>query len=294
MQYFVVQIRFFGTMTQEDKFLATVREIILEMDRAEQEKVRQDVDLLKSEILLEEKNQQVVDPYFSRKIEYLKSNFPQIFGPFLSNAIKIQIRDSQDEVIDALYPIIGKLIRKYIATEIEVLGKQLDSQIQNTLSPDAWWKRIKAFVSGEKYQEHSVVKRPIVEEVFIIANDSGLLLGQYSFNNLIDADLIAGMLTGIKSFVEHAFNQGPQEIQSLEYENYKILVNSFPHYYMAFVVQGILTPEFKNSMYDACLDFSEKTKIKVDFDLTREYTEDISEKMKTYFQGFNDEEINNA
>lgn len=279
-------------MAQEDKFLETIRGIILEIDRAEQEKVRHDVDVLKSELLETENFHGHLEPYFATKIEYLRQNFPTLFGPFISTAIKIQIRDSQDEIIDALYPIIGKLIRKFISTEIEVLGQKLDTQIQDIFSIEAWWKRIKAFVSGDEYKEPSVVRNAAqtsVEEVFIIANDSGLLLGQYSFHNLIDADLIAGMLTGIKSFIEHAFMQGPQEIQSLEYDNYKILVNSFPHYYMAFVVQGILTPEFRNKMYDASLDFSEKTKIRVEDNITREYTDSISEKMKIYFTHFNEE-----
>lgn len=278
-------------MAQEDNFLETIRAIILETDRVEQEKVRHDVDVLKSELLETEKFHGHLEPFFATKIEYLRQNFPTLFGPFITTAIKIQIRDSQDEIIDALYPIIGKLIRKYIATEIEVLGQKLDKQIQETLSPESWWKRIKTFVSGDEYQEPSVVRNAAqtsLEEVFIIANDSGLLLGQYSFHNLIDADLIAGMLTGIKAFIEQAFMQGPQEIQLLEYDNYKILVHSFPHYYMAFVVQGILTPEFKNKIYDASLDFSDKTKIRVEDTITKAYTEGITDKMKIYFSHFHE------
>lgn len=277
--------------TKEEQFLDTIRQIILETEREEHQRVRQDVELIKAEFLQKERFYSHLEPYFGEKIDDLRKRFPELFGPFITTAIKMQIRDSQDEVIDAMYPIMGKLVRKYIATEIEELGKKIDEQIQRAFSPEAWWERIKSFISGETYREPSVVTnalKPTLEEIFIIANDSGLLLGQYSFNNLIDADMIAGMLTGIKSFVEHAFMKGPQEIQALEYDNYKIVVNSFPHYYMAFVVQGVLTHDLRSRILDASLDFSDKHKINLhEGNFTRAMTDELSGQLDGYFRDFN-------
>jgi hypothetical protein len=274
--------------TEQEAFLEMVREIILEADRADNHQVKQDVDFLKGELMEKEKFYSHLDPYFQQKILYLQQNFPHLFGPFLSNAIKLQIRDSQDEVIEAMYPIIGKLIRKYITVEIEQLGSKIDRQLQNTLSLQAWWDRIVAFVSGEKHSEGVMSKAlPFqLEEVFVIANDSGLLLGHYSFNNLIEPDMIAGMLTGIKSFVEQAFMQGSQDLQSLEYDDYKILVNGFHSFYMAFVTKGILNPEVKSRIWDAALDFASLHISHVPADIDREYTDGLSLKLATYFEDF--------
>jgi hypothetical protein len=278
---------------QEKLLLAAIKEILLDEDRAAQNSVQKEVNTIKSEFL-EETNfhQKHLDPYFEQKIVYLQKNFPKLFGPFLSTAIKIQIRDSQDEIIEALYPIIGKLIRKYISAEIEMISQKIDYQLQQTFSAEAWWNRFVAFVRGKDYKEGIMDKvvDATIEEIFVIDQDSGLLLGHYSFNNLIDADMIAGMLTGIKSFVEQAFMTGPQELEALEYSGYKIVVNSFHRMYVACVVQGTLTGSMKAKIYDSVLDFCERNKITTQQDITKELVEDVSNKLQHHFAVFQNSE----
>jgi hypothetical protein len=263
---------------------------LLDEDRAAQQNVQQEVALLKSELMVPEKFNQRVEPYFEEKIKYLQKNFPTLFGPFLSSAIAIQIRDSQDEIIEALYPIIGKLIRRYIAVEISQLGERLDAQLQQTLSPEAWWERLVALFKGESYDNRIMKKvaKASIEEIFVIDKDSGLLLGNYSFNNLIDADMIAGMLTGIKAFVEQAFMQGTQELQSLEYDKYKLLVHNFHTYYCVFVISGILSPDFESRITDTLLEFTSKYPLKPNVEVTHTLTEEISTQLKSVFVNFNE------
>ncbi|MFN0201748.1 MAG: hypothetical protein ACKVTZ_09520 [Bacteroidia bacterium] len=279
-----------GNKQQEELLLEEIRKILLDQDREVQSSVKQDVDLLKTEFLQKENlENRHLEPYFEGKITYLQKNFPKLFGPFLGTAIKMQIRDSQDEIIDALYPIIGKLVRRYLTNEIERLSVQIDERLQETLSPEAWWRRFVAFFSGERYDEGIMknVRTANLEEIFVIDKESGLLLGHYSFNQLLDADMIAGMLTGIKSFVEQAFMTGPQELEALEYSGYKIVVNNFQRLYLACVINGAMSGAFNTKIQDAVYDFCEKNKIHVPDDISREFMDTTSEQLKQYFQDFN-------
>ncbi len=275
-------------MTQEDKLLAEIKQILLEEEILAQIAVKKEVESLKSELRAVHFEESRLNPYFEQKITYLQQNFPQLFGSFVATAVKVQLRDSQDEVVEALYPIMGRLIRKFIASEIQALSEGIDKRLNEVLSPNAWLQRFKDFVSGKKTDVDVMkhVSRPKLEEIFLIDLDSGLLLGHYSYNNLIDPDIIAGMLTGIKSFVEHAFMQGPQELQSLEYDTYKLLVNSLHTVYIAFVVEGNVSPEYKAELFQTTLNFAEKHKIIPHQEVTQELLAENSANLKAFFQGF--------
>lgn len=53
--------------------------------------------------------------------------------------------------------------------------------------------------------------------------ESGLLIGSYSRGNIADKDMISGMLTAIKSFVEDAFSKEGQDLEDIKFENFNFL-----------------------------------------------------------------------
>lgn len=275
--------------TKENQMLDIIRNIILEVDREAQGKIREDVDLLKKELLEEEQFYSHLDPYFEQKITYLQANFPSIFGPFISTAIKMQIRDSRDEVVDALYPIIGKLVQKYINYQMQELGERIDNWFKNITSASYWFGKVKDSFTGkqEDLSPPSFIPNPILQEVFVIENDSGLLIGHYSFNNLLDADMIAGMLMGIKSFVEQAFQKGPQELEEVGYSEYRLMIYSAPHFYIVFVLDGIINPSFKRKMYDKSIDLIEAVTVQPGEGVSGEIQEKTNHILRSHFDNFN-------
>ena len=135
------------------------------------------------------------------KIEDLKENFPEYFGETITETIKVQIKESQDEVVEALYPIMGKLVKKFIIAEIAKLSESINDTINNKFSVKQIIKRLFKGNTTDAEDVLQQVFEPIIEEVFIIEKDSGLLVGNYSRGNIADKDMVSGMLTAIKSFV---------------------------------------------------------------------------------------------
>ena len=97
-----------------------------------------------------------------------------------------------------------------------------------------------------------------VNEVFVIQKGSGLLLGNYSLTDTMDKDMISGMLTAIKSFVEDAFKGGNQNLEAIEYELYSIHIQNFHSYYIAIVVSGTYTREFESRIENKLLSLSDQ------------------------------------
>ena len=245
------------------------------------------IDSLQEEIRDEELFEEKIKPHFEKNIAYLQENFPDLFSKYLATAIKAQIRDSQDEIIDALYPIIGKLIAKYIRAEIDRISQRMDDRLEDPLANLRL--RVKAFFSGVSYQEMLMREGAlnILEEIFVIRKEDGLLMGHFSLNDISHPDMIAGMLTGIKSFMEHAFDKTSQELGSLEYDSYTILIFNFKTYYFAAVEKGSVKAEFKEKLRKSIFEFCEEHDVITDQPLNKAVIESLSLELKEHFYGFN-------
>lgn len=200
----------------EDKVLQRLKDIILEEETQKRLFLEQEVTSLKKEISPEYLNSRL-EPIVSQKVDEIRDNMSALSGEALGAAIRAQIRNNKEDIIDALYPIMGSLIQKYIQVELERLSDNINRQIDDTFS----WKAIKREFLGlfgirEKDQLMRAALVPVIEEGYVIYQNSGLLIGHYTRKDTVDQDMIAGMLTAIKSFVEDAFQQKGGNLDMIE------------------------------------------------------------------------------
>lgn len=226
---------------KEDSKFEALKELLLAEDWA-------DIEALQKEVLEHERFKSKVDPLVDEKIEHLRNNFPIYFGDTITETIKVQIKESQDEVVEALYPIMGKLVKKFIVAEITKLTDSINETIRSKLS---FGERLKRFFRGEKahagdvYQE---VFEAFIEEVFVIEKDSGLLIGSYSRGNIADKDMVSGMLTAIKAFAEDAFAKEGQDLEDIKFETFQLSLMNFKSIYIATATSGAVTNVFKERL----------------------------------------------
>ena len=237
-----------------------LRDILFEEEQREHEQLSQVVQELHEDINTRQRLEVKVEPIVEDKLTYLKEHFPELFGPAIAKAISVQIRESQDTMIDALYPIIGSLIKKYLVVEMTALSEKIDQQLDKAFSWASWLDRIRGWLSGIPYSQQVMrgAVAPIIEEVFVIEQHSSILIGSYSRQNITDRDMIAGMLTAIKGFVKEAFAKENQELELVEYETYKIIIKNFRSFYIATTVSGVVDATFKKELDDILLGFVQK------------------------------------
>lgn len=236
---------------KDDRF-ELLRELLLDEDRKR-------LHELKQEVILKERTSARISPIIDEKIDDLRKKFPEYFGDTITKTIKSQIKNSQDEMVDALYPIMGKLIKKAIVVEIQRISDNINQKVKSTFSFKDMFKRFKRKASGVSEGEAALQNafQPAIEEVFIIAKDSGLLLGSHSTGNIADKDMVSGMLTAIKSFAEDAFSKEGQDLEDIGFETFDIILNNFNSIYIAIAVSGVQTPDFKDELNDKVYDLAE-------------------------------------
>lgn len=204
---------------------------------------------------------------------------PERLGPTITKTLKIQIRESRDDVVQALFPIIGQMIKKYVQQEMQVLTEKIDKQFEAALSFDMVFLKLKAWITGANYSE-LVLQRtntPQIQEIFIIDEESGILKASYSRFHTFDQDMVAGMLTAIKAFVQDAFETDNQQLETIEYELHKIYIQNFNKFYIAVVLSGVIDSAFKSRLDDRIMKFVKEVSMHSETDDTKELAEKISQ-----------------
>lgn len=256
-----------------------LRKILLEQDWEDRQALAQKLEELDGQLNNKEQLKKRVGPIIEEQEEEMKRNFPVLFGPQITASIKKQIKESQDEVVEVLYPIIGRMIKKYITQEIQTLSDKIDEQMELAFSWEGWKIRIKAWFSGSKGNQVvlSQLIEPKIEEIHVVEKNSGMLLGSYVKADGMDSDMVAGMLTAIKSFAEDAFASDAQELESIDYQNHKLIIKSFHSFFIVVVCTGVLKNEFKNQLDEQLLNFSEKVLTRAQQESKEEDTHDLIE-----------------
>jgi outer membrane protein OmpA-like peptidoglycan-associated protein len=164
----------------------------------------------------------------------------QTLGPQMGEAIKTQIVVEKDAMVDALYPVIGNTISKYMAEVV----KSINAKVEDSLSPSGVRRKIQAKLQGVSEAE-LILKESMgfsIQAILLIHKASGLVMRdlQPASSFQIEADMLAGMLTAIRSFVGECMTQpgNDSELHEIEYNTSKIIVEVAGYCYLAVIVKG--------------------------------------------------------
>jgi OOP family OmpA-OmpF porin len=125
--------------------------------------------------------------------------------------------------------------------------------------------RVEAWRTGKSFGEvvllHTLLYR--VEQVFLIHRETGLMLQHVSAGTVAvqDADMVSGMLTAIRDFVQDSFNTGQNEtLDTLQVGELTVWIEQGPHAILAAVIRGNAPQElrtvFRETLEQIHLEFS--------------------------------------
>lgn len=240
-------------MQEKDK-LEILKDILFADEHEFEQRISERIELLEKTINEREHLSEKVDPIIEQQINDFKESIPTTLGPVITATLKEEIKNSRDEVVDALYPILGKMIKKYVAQEMKLLSEKMNSQL-SFLSVGK--RKFRSFFTGKKEEDLMMgdLASAKIEQVLLIEKDSGILKASYTKSKAMDEEMVSGMLTAIKSFVEDAFQQRDQNLENIEYELYNIHLQSFATHYVAVVISGDYVTRSKDAVQDLIFDF---------------------------------------
>jgi outer membrane protein OmpA-like peptidoglycan-associated protein len=171
-------------------------------------------------------------------------------APSIGQAIKEQIEIESDSIVDALYPIIGGTIAKYMAETL----KAINTQIEEAVSPKGIQRKIRAKLQGVSEAE-LILKDAVpfaIQAAFLIHKTSGLVIAevQRSDEQRLESDMLGGMLTAIRSFVNDCIfsADAASELDEIDYGMSKIILEVAGYCYLAIVVKGEPPKQFSTQI----------------------------------------------
>ena len=100
----------------------------------------------------------------------------------VSTALQHSVRKNPQPLADALFPIMGPAIRKYIAAALNTMVQSLNQTMTHSMSARGLGWRFEALKTGRPFSEvvllHTLRYR--VEQVYLIHKETGLLLRHVS------------------------------------------------------------------------------------------------------------------
>jgi hypothetical protein len=263
--------------TNDQHGLEELRYLLLKKDREELFQLRR---ILEEKPLLKEK----ILPIISEELEFFKKEFPVEFNKAVIALIDDRLKHSQDAIVEVIYPMLGVLIQKYIQQQIQQLKDKIDEQIESTFSWKNWKRKFKSFITGRSESDFIIADmiKAEINQVFLIQKGSGLLCAHISKEISLDSDLAAGLLTALSSFASDALDAKTESLDTIQYDTYTIILDQYPNYFVAMVIDGIVSSEEKRNWIIQSQDFIANYvagKL-IKFDETNQL---LAEKMKIHF-----------
>jgi hypothetical protein len=263
---------------EELKLMGQLKDILLRDDRSTLLELQR---TLNERELLEKK----INPILEDHLAFLRKNFPKEYAKIVDRMVEQKIKSSQAEIVDAIYPVLGGMITKFINFKFQELKDNIDAQInglKQNYNPVFWLRN--RFL-GVKDSDVILASSDavVLEEIFVIERDSGLLIGSAALYPSVNRDVVAGMLTAIKAFVEDAFERDKEDLEMIQYGTYKIVIENFPSYYFAAAVKGSISTSEAGKLRGDIIDFIKNTDVLHAPDYDGEKQVRVSEALDTQF-----------
>lgn len=240
----------------ELQLMSQLKDILLRDDRSTLQELQR---TLNERALLEQK----INPILEDHLAFLRKNFPKEYAQIVNRMVEQKIKASQGDIVNAIYPVLGNMITKFINFKFQELKDNIDVQINDlkqNYNPVFWFKnQFLGLKASDMILANADV--PVLEEIFVIERNSGLLIGSAALSPSVNRDVVAGMLTAIKSFVEDAFERENEELEMIQYGTYKIVIENFPNYYFALAIRGSISTTEAGAFQGKIIDFIKHTDV---------------------------------
>jgi OOP family OmpA-OmpF porin len=176
--------------------------------------------------------------------------------PVTATALHASIRKNRRVLVEALFPVMGPAIRKAVTAALQGMIQSLNQVLEYTLSLRGLKWRLEALRTGKPLAEvvllHTMLYQ--VEQVFLIHRRTGIVLQHALAQNAVsqDPDLVSGMLTAIRDFVQDSFGAGKQDaLNDLRVGERSIWIEQGPHALLAAAIRGNPPPDVRTVLAEA-------------------------------------------
>ena len=162
----------------------------------------------------------------------------------VAQCVKRSFKQTPQEYVDVLYPVMGPAIRKSISQALKAFAQQINQTMEYSLSIKGLSWRLRAFRSGVPFSDF-VMQQTLqyrVEQAYLISRENGLLITHvHNEASLIkDGDAVSAMFTAIQDFVKDSFSADPNSrLEMADLGEFTLWGLHGPHAVIVCVIRGV-------------------------------------------------------
>ncbi|GLR71838.1 OmpA family protein [Agaribacter marinus] len=215
--------------------------------------------LTKQQAEMQRNARQMVKDVVSEAIndrEKQDNSVSQVLLPVVEHSIQKSFKQQRKELIDYIFPLVGDLVRKYVAASLREFIEKTNDIIESSLSFRGLKWRYQAWRSGMSYAKYVIAQTHIykIHQVLLIHKETGILLHSASANSVDNenSELISSMLTAINDFVADSFSThsggSEQELAEIKTKEFSLYLKQGPSALLVASVTGTISPSAKHQL----------------------------------------------
>ncbi|TPI57315.1 hypothetical protein FJ420_30055 [Mesorhizobium sp. B3-1-3] len=233
----------------QNREIEQLRKLLFQTEAARLEALGADVALLQQYIgspdRLETATADILVAALERAEVVRPRELANVIAPSVVSAIRSEIRNSRDLMVDALYPITGRLVSAAVANAFKELVARLEQRLNALTSTELWIGRVKSLATGRPISEFVLANAspPRVNRLLMIERGNGRLVADWKREETSDerADLLSAMVAAILEFSVQAL-AGEGNLQQLDFGGREIVLRASPRFILAAECIGPLRP----------------------------------------------------
>ncbi|MFO1115651.1 MAG: OmpA family protein [Beijerinckiaceae bacterium] len=183
-------------------------------------------------------------------------------APVVVAAIRSEIKNSKDMMVEALYPITGRLVAAAVANAFRDLVADLNERLDRGLSAQHWKFRFQSLLTGRPVSELALAaaQRPALRRLLLVERGSGRLIAGWGADEDTgdQSELVSGLIAAITEFASSVYGARGGELRTLDLGGSRVFLRGAPLYLAAAECAGALKPEHERELDDAFLSLVSK------------------------------------
>lgn len=177
-------------------------------------------------------------------------------APLVVTTIKAELKNSQDEMVEALYPITGRLVKSYVASAIKDLAEDMNRKLEQ----NAVMLRLQSLTTGRSVGEIALASTQDfkVLELFLIRRGSGELVAHWPQEAGGREHLMSGVLAAVNAFANEAFSAAEGALRQIDLGEETIYLRGSQLYLLAAKCSGTAPKDIEQTLDEAFLATIEK------------------------------------
>ena len=180
-------------------------------------------------------------------------------APLVVATIKTELRNSQDELVEALYPMTGRLVKSYVASAIKDLAQQMNRRIEQ----NAVMLRLQSLMSGKSVAELAMASTQVfaVRDLYLIRRGTGELLARWPQSANSDREhAMSGILAALNEFANEALAADQGSLRQIDLGDEGVYLRTSPKLLLAARCSGTAPERIEDIIDDTFLTAIERHK----------------------------------